>query len=1083
MVVIIINFHWGYFVLGNDNYSPEEAPLVSVKRLLVSPAWRDYRGLGVPSDSEQVDIFRSGVDLFLNSLGVPLWLISQLSVSLVFFLGSWSIASLSLSIFKKKLDDFQGQSLFLLTGVFYFTNILTLWLFFSPLKPFIFVWGFLPFFLWQSWNFFNEWNLKTFLFFLLSILLISSSAIVPTIFLVVLIIIVTFYFWFYLLGINLRRLILVFGIFIIFQLYWLVPFGFYVKSNASALTSSYINRIITPETIGSELKYNNLGNVLRFYTSWLDIKNDDGEYLFKYSPIYQNGSFFSYLAFLPILLTFLYLIKILKTGQWKRIWPLVLLLFFGIFLIKRDNSPLGFIYQFFENNIPLFRQVFRWGSSKFWPLLSIIIPILASLFLVELSKNYHKVWRRIILIGIIGCQLFFVWPIFKGDLINKSDLVKIPKPYFELKDYLYETDKNGRIYLAPEANNLYFRNHNWGFFGSVLWSYLIPNPIIEKSLTTGSQENEIAFDVLVNTYYSEDPNLFFRSLKNYKVKWVIADKSVTDKKNGYRYDWNTFNKVIESNPDLTKVWQKDFLSLYKVNDEEDFGNDLIYTNHDWNNLTRWKIFSKNNTEWWSIDGNYGKIFPLFLKPDKLGFKEGKIVLTHIYKGEDITYKPSLDNSEQFPVNLNYDNGKVEVRSAIPKILVNKKEIINNQIGGINFDLPKQTDLISLSKDIWDFKNILEINFLGNSDITENETLSFWKKTYKKISLSSNLVKVESDLIIKLKLSNGSKDLWKKVCIKSDRTRECLNQNISVYFVEDDSISSDYIFLRGPDTVKIFLPEGVEIQDSIVWEKISNLENDWQNNINFNFDPIEIKNGDLLEVEIPILKSRDNSFELRKDYGVIPEYMGLENNILIDKDGLKIENQRGVSGFYLSQSSPQLSNNMMLVAAEVENLEGIPVDLNFRDTKAENKLWTERMGYLQNNQILETFILPIDWKNYIFEAAVWAVGRDKSVNKISNLVTQPIPLAWGGISLVPEISRIPKVVGINKAKHSHWSVSDKREQLQPAMINGWEQAFVIKSDDEKLKADYWPNQIVWAGWLLNCLVIIVGVEYFRKNKVV
>ena len=59
LVVCVISFKSGKFLLSNDNYSPELNPNLSISRYIESPAWRGYRVLGVPSDSEQADLFRS----------------------------------------------------------------------------------------------------------------------------------------------------------------------------------------------------------------------------------------------------------------------------------------------------------------------------------------------------------------------------------------------------------------------------------------------------------------------------------------------------------------------------------------------------------------------------------------------------------------------------------------------------------------------------------------------------------------------------------------------------------------------------------------------------------------------------------------------------------------------------------------------------------------------------------------------------------------------------------------------------------------------------------------------------------------
>jgi len=221
------------------------------------------------------------------------------------------------------------------------------------------------------------------------------------------------------------------------------------------------------------------------------------------------------------------------------------------------------LYSWVGEKIPLFLQVFRWGSSKFWPFLWLPMVVLATYGWLLLVKNK---WWRYLAWGFWAGWLIYVFPVFKGELINKRDFVKIPREYSELRDYLVRVDTMGRIYLAPEANMLYFKNHDWGFFGSVFWSYWIPNPIIEKALVTGSAENEEAFRKIVNLYYADDPWLFTKILNNYGVKWVIGDKSLTNKGNGYKYNWESYGIAVEQNPYLKKVWEKGKLQLYRVMD-------------------------------------------------------------------------------------------------------------------------------------------------------------------------------------------------------------------------------------------------------------------------------------------------------------------------------------------------------------------------------------------------------------------------------------------------------------------------------------------------------------------------------------
>lgn len=543
--VVAVNFRWGYWILGNDNYSPEENPGVSFERYLKSPTWRAYRGLGVPSDAEQIDVFRSGMFLILEKVGVPLWLVSQMSVWLTLAAGVMGMGWLA-----KKLHG--GEGAFLAGGIIYFSSILTLWLFFSPLKPFVFFWGFLPVFLAATWELLERDSLKNWVFWILSMVAFGGAFVIPTLFLVSVIVLGLMGVVFGLKSGKWRGLGVLGLIFLIWQLYWLVPFGFYVKEQSGQLQDSFINRAITSGTVQDEKEYGRSPNVLRLMTSWVALKNDDGEQLFGYEDWYR-GAAATVLGFVPMGLA------VLGLSKRKYVLVLVGMAGMGAWLLLNSNPPLGWFYDWCSRSMPLFRQVFRWGSSKFWVIWWLPVVILA-------TGGWGRLWRRdrwlsmIVLTGL----LVYMYPAFVRRLINERDWVRIPREYYELREYLRRVDTKGRVYLAPEANMLYFRNHDWGFFGSVFWSYWIPNPIVEKALVTGSAENEEAFKKIVNFYYADDPVLFVKILNNAGVGWVIGDRSLTDKGNGYRYNWKTYAIVMEENPYLKKVWQKGNLELFEV---------------------------------------------------------------------------------------------------------------------------------------------------------------------------------------------------------------------------------------------------------------------------------------------------------------------------------------------------------------------------------------------------------------------------------------------------------------------------------------------------------------------------------------
>lgn len=816
--IVIINFRWGYFVLGNDNYSPEEDPGISVKRYLTQPAWREYRGLGVPSDSEQIDIFRSLLFFGLEKVGLPLWFISQMSVWLAFFCGPWFMAVLVEKVFlKKDVGNEKKNWLFLLSGLLYCCNLLMLWLFYSPLKPFIFLWGFLPMFLVASFGVLEKQNIKNILFFLIGLICVSASFMIPTIFVVTTLVVLMFCWQFWRMGKSIKNILFLVLVYLVWQLYWLVPFGIYVKTNNTQLSESIINKEITPWTIQKEITYNKWNNVPRFVNSWLDSKNQDDTYLFGEAEVYKNNwliIFDSYIPFILVLLATFWLIKKYKT----KYLPIIILWWAGFWLTKGSNGPMGGIYVWMQDHIPLFRQVFRWGSSKFWPMLLVPMPILICLLVENIftKKRFFKIFS----LALTVLLLIYIYPVFKAKLINDQDFVKIPNEYYQLKEYLEKNELKGRILVSPEANMLYFRNYEWGFFGSVFWNYFIDNPIIEKALITGSAENEDVFQTIYQMYYSLDPDLFYKTLLKYKVEYIIADKNASSWGNGYFYDWDDFDKQILSNQNFEKVGEWGKLTLLRVepNQVETEVKTSVYFGHKTQSFITSNILQNSGD---FLLKQKGEIIPILLDPTDLYLdKSNNLVLVHKYKGESGVFSYLNLNSELLILVNNRQVGNEvelktgdEIKVVIPKINLGESEIkafgSNGSvvISGNNLIIKNKNEVSGV---YFDVDSPLEGAIMMMAAKGENKQAIPWEMNFRETKRVNNLfryygqmLKKESEVAV-FKLPNE----WKKylaelkVNTSGANAQESINQ---IDFFWLGLVKSDWLNTK-------LIPKEVEISE-------------------------------------------------------------------------------------------------------------------------------------------------------------------------------------------------------------------------------------------------------------------------------
>ena len=128
-VITVTAIKPGFFLIGWDNYSSYFEPGINIFRTLFS-TWRDYRGLGVPSDAEVTDVFRQLLFVPLG-LVLPRELLDQVYYLLALWFGVLSMYALA-GMIARELPNLIGAStrrkdLFdFIVSLFYLFNLNTL---------------------------------------------------------------------------------------------------------------------------------------------------------------------------------------------------------------------------------------------------------------------------------------------------------------------------------------------------------------------------------------------------------------------------------------------------------------------------------------------------------------------------------------------------------------------------------------------------------------------------------------------------------------------------------------------------------------------------------------------------------------------------------------------------------------------------------------------------------------------------------------------------------------------------------------------------------------------------------------------
>ena len=671
IVMCAVSFKYGEYILHNDNYSAELNPSLSLSRYLESPAWRGYRVLGFASDSEQADIFRSAVFTMFDGI-LPNWLTGQLFYSICLIVGSVSMGALvSRLVIDSKLKKYRSIS-FLLAGTIYAATLWTMWTFYQSMAPYTANYGFLPLLLLAVYQYTKKQNIWNLLFLFISSILLTSASVIATLFITDFILILSFVLFLNIFSKDsvkekVLRGIKTIGIFLLTQLFWILPFIYYTATTSQDIIGSYTNRTITSSIIDLESDMQSPLNSARFFNRTL-FELDGEKYLFPMAEEFQTYDFYKVLGLLPAFFSVLALIfGILKKNRKLLFWGLIALL--SWFLIKVVNPPFANIFVWIQGHIPLFKQVFRWPFSKLGEIYLIAVTVLGTFgilyfhtFLSSFVKE--KVVKRVFLglsfLFVIVLQLVYSEYIFRGQIYPQRAVVNVPSNYFELEEYISENNLDGRIYYAPPANNNYFREYNWGFWGSQFISYILPNPMMDMSSAIGSTLSEKAIIGTTEAVRAKDSKEFLSLMQKYNVEYVLLDESQNTDGFTFSVDMEAMKEMLS---EYEQIWNSDFLTLYKVPVKEDIKYTESLSNSDSNN-----VFIRDiplNPIMYTKDMNM----------ENIRLEGSEIKGDFTYKGFSIYVFSNLDieNIGEYPSYLQLRNGVIRVSPSTPYIVGDKTE--------------------------------------------------------------------------------------------------------------------------------------------------------------------------------------------------------------------------------------------------------------------------------------------------------------------------------------------------------------------------------------------------------------------------
>lgn len=534
----------GFYLLGWDNYSSYFNLSNNIFQTFFA-TWREYRGLGVPSDSESVDLFRQ-VFYFILHFFTPEKLLDQIYNCFVLFVGGISMYYFSSMLFKKSfgknLPSVSADWFGFFAALFYIFNLNTLSTFYFPMIMYVNRFFMLPLVFGLIFVLLKEkLSLKMYLFVVVAFLFSSGAFLTATIFITLLIGLVLY-------GLSMGQLKKYFFILIIFiatQLFWLLPFFNYTiqKSKIIPLAPAYIatNEVQLNKAQNSY----SLVKTLTLYPSFFDTQfsNITKNQILHFHPMavsFGNPVTKSILLLFPTLYILGSIIVVIKRQRYRFLtWvPASVAIF--IFLTLKEFSPLGFLYHSLDQHIPYFGILFRFGDTKFHPMIVFAGSIAAAVSIIELLNLFKDKRKYVfqILIGAVALLTIFAFKFYlTGSLISPYKYVSLPNAYLAIAKTINEDPSESRVLFLPFGKEDYWKSYSWGMFGSSFLNFMLDHPLFDKTFEPASQENVLFdskidkelrnFQLIQNPFLRREKAEAFASiLRTFGVRYLIYDSSV-----------------------------------------------------------------------------------------------------------------------------------------------------------------------------------------------------------------------------------------------------------------------------------------------------------------------------------------------------------------------------------------------------------------------------------------------------------------------------------------------------------------------------------------------------------------------------
>ncbi len=585
LLLSITNYAPGTFLSGWDTLHPEFNFGLSISRE-INGVFRTEQGLGaVAAHSHMADLPHVFI-LYLLHFILPLSDLRYFYIFLNLILGPIGMYFfLNKYIVKNKIWSFLGS-------LFYLLNLGTMQIFVVPFEMFTTQYAALPwlFLFATDYLLIKEKPTKNLLLFLIATFFTAPSAYAATLWYVYFFVLILYIFSLSFLErslLTLKKSLLIIALTLLINAFWIFPNIYYVFTHANQVPNALINQLFSPQAFLYNKEFGNIRDIAL-------LKN----FLFDWNAYSGNGTFSPLLSSWIINLNQKSILLIgsifvlvslggVFYGTFKKnkilaslIPPLLLCIFFLI----NDNPPTSFLYNFFQNKIPFFKEAFRFPDDK-------VLGIFTFLFAIYFAKgqefiqklrnkilNYKLRKAKDAMQALIFFLLIMVYmlPAFKGYFISPYMRINIPKSYFEMFNWFKNQDTTARVANFPIQSVWGWEYYNWypstgsgqaSFQGADFLQFGIPQPLLNRDFDRWNPANEQYYREMSEAIYSQDSTKLINVLKKYDISYVLLDKSIIAPEQGMNPQilfLKETENLLKNTIDIQQVFNSGNLFIYQV---------------------------------------------------------------------------------------------------------------------------------------------------------------------------------------------------------------------------------------------------------------------------------------------------------------------------------------------------------------------------------------------------------------------------------------------------------------------------------------------------------------------------------------